>query len=230
MNTIQSHLAAAAILTALTAATPASAAPATADPATGISVMERFRTYTGVRTPSALSALFTVPANPAATQVPDPAFSDGTSTVTVTVKNAPSAATAPNFAVNGGRLVSHQRLATGELRVELLPDAETLNCTLVMVSGAAATDIPLTVVPPLSAAFDLTGAGFSALLGSQDAGSKPIRDVNGDNRLDYLDDYVLTANFLARKKADPHDPATRNQRAREMTPQRLLKPPAAAGK
>jgi len=67
---------------------------------------------------------------------------------------------------------------------------------------------------------DLSLKGFAAYLKDSETGVQQRIDLNGDGNADYLDDYIRTANVLVVRNADPHDPASRNTRARELTPVR----------
>jgi hypothetical protein len=202
------------------------AAPA-AEKSSVISILERFKNYSGPRTPATLAALFTAPATAKVIQKPELVLSDGSSRIKVTLDATAAGDAAPSFAVIGGTLMSSKHDSTGAWVLELLPDAGTLNCTLVVLTAQGSTEFPLTTAPPLAAEIDLSVQGFADFLGGQSGSSLPVLDLNADGKLNYLDDYIFTANFLARKMTDPHDPASRSQRARELTPQHSLKPEPA---
>lgn len=227
MSGITHRIVTAALLAAVTAsASPALAAapPATAAQNKVISIVERFKNYSGPRTPAALAALFTAPTTAKVIQKPELILSDGISTIKVTVDTSVTDGSAPNFAVIEGTLVSNKKSTPGAWLLEVLPDKRSLKCILVVLTENGIAEFPLTVATPLAPEIDLSAQGFDDYLGSQSVSSTPRLDLNADGKRDYLDDYIFTANFLARKMADPHDPTTRNQRARELTPQRLLKP------
>ena len=229
MNSTTRRILTAAVIAVITAtATSALAAAAAAEPAGVISILERFKNFSGPRTPSTLAALFTAPASAKVIQKPDLVLSDGRSTIKITIDASVAGGTAPSFAVIGGTLVSSKHDTTGSWLLDVLPDAGTLTCTLVVLSEKGTTEYPLTTAPPLAAELDLSVQGFADFLGGQSDSSVPVLDLNADGKLNYLDDYIFTANFLAKKMANPHDPATRSQRARELTPQHLPKPVPAA--
>jgi hypothetical protein len=221
------YTAALAAVIAISATAALAAAPA-AEQKSVISVLERFKNYSGPREPSSLAALFTAPATAKVIQKPELVLSDGSSTIKITLDASLSGETAPSFAVIGGALISSKHDTTGAWLLEVLPEAGTLNCTLMVLTAQGSTEYPLTTAPPLSAEMDLSPQGFADFLGGQSGSSLPVLDLNADGKLNYLDDYIFTANFLARKMANRHDPSTRNQRARELTPQRLPIPVPAA--
>ena len=224
MNSTTRRIITAAVVAVITATATGALAAAAVEPASVISILERFKNYSGPRTPSTLAALFTAPASAKVIQKPDLVLSDGSSSIKITIDASVAGGTAPSFAVIGGTLASSKHDATGAWLLDVLPDKGTLTCTLVVLSEKGTTEYPLTTAPPLSAELDLSVQGFADFLGGQSDGSAPVLDLNADGKLNYLDDYIFTANFLARKLANPHDPNTRNQRARELTPQHLPKP------
>jgi hypothetical protein len=89
---------------------------------------------------------------------------------------------------------------------------------VVIQQGTGSRTVPLTVAPPLSG--DLSMKVFAAYLKDSQADEQQRVDLNGDGKLDYQDDYVLAVNVLVARDASPHDLATRNKRARELTPVR----------
>lgn len=221
-----------AIICALALSTPAaeSVAAAEASPAAAKStavtsgspptVLERFRTFTGKRDPNGLLRLFSSPDTAATVlQTPQVALSDGKSQVRLKVTMKMSEA-APNFAAEEARLVSVEHMSPDTWQIVLLPHPGAWSCSIIVQNGSAVTTIPVAVAPPLPVERDLSLKGFEQYLANRSAGYRPQFDLNDDGKLDYLDDYLFTANFLARKLADPHDPAARNQRARELTPVR----------
>lgn len=229
MNSIARRIITASLAaTIMVSATVAMAADPAAEKSGVISILERFKSYSGPRTPAALAALFTAPATAKVIQKPELVLSDGSSRIKITLGATAPGDAAPSFAVIGGTLISSRLDTTGASLLEVLPDAGTLSCTLVVLTAQGSDEFPLTTAPPLAAEIDVSVQGFENFLGGQSGGSTPKLDLNADGKLNFLDDYIFTANFLARKMADPHDPATRNQRARELTPQHHQKPAPAA--
>ncbi len=163
------------------------------------SVLERFRTYSGPRTPAALVALFAAPVTAATIhQHPEVALSDGASIVKITVDAGPQENKSPNIAFNEAKLISLKQNKPGKWDIEALPDGGTWNVSLILLTGSDSRTVPLTVAPILPAGTDLSERGFITFLGGAKAASQPLQDLNGDGRRDYLDDYIFTANYLAR--------------------------------
>jgi len=179
-------------------------APATAVPAPAASVLERFRAYKGPRTPAALKALFAAPVAADTLQKPLIALSDGATTVEITISVATPDSKAPNVAVSGARLVSLKRSKANDWNIEARPDIGALNASLILLSGTGTREIPLIVAPTVSKETDLTELGFVAFLRDTVTTKQPLFDLNDDGRHDYVDDYIFTANYLAR----PHTAAT----------------------
>jgi len=125
---------------------------------------------------------------------------------------------APNFACIEARLISIKRTQAAVWQLEILPAAGSWKSAVVIQQGVSRTVVPLTVAPPLPGDTDLSSKGFAAYLKNSESGLQQRIDLNGDGKSDYLDDYIRTANVLAVRNADPHDPVTRNKRARELTP------------
>jgi len=229
MSKLAFRMAAALLLTLFTTLNTLAAQPAAAPtsnirsaaPATEPSVLERFRAYTGQRTPDDLIRLFYAPgASDTVQQKPEIALSDGKTPVEFTVKINSTDNAAPNFACIEARLISIKQTQPAVWQLEILPAAGSWKSAVVIQQGGSSSIVPLTVAPPLPGGTDLSSKAFAAYLKNSESGLQQRIDLNGDGRSDYLDDYIRTANVLAARNADPHDPATRNKRARELTPLR----------
>ena len=183
------------------------------------SVLEQFRTYTGQRTPDGLFRLFSLPETAATVkQKPQVVLSDGQTHVELTLTIKAAENEAPNFACIEARLISVKRIAADVWQLDLLPNAGSWKSAVVIQQAGSSRTVALTVAPPLSG--DLSAKGFESYLKDSQADVQQRIDLNGDGKLDYQDDYVLTVNVLAARDANPHDLATRNKRARELTPVR----------
>jgi hypothetical protein len=150
-------------------------------------------------------------------QQPPVALSDGVTAVTITVKLDTSDGRAPGFSADRAKIVSTTRAAAGSWNIKVIPDAGTLQSAVLLLAGGIVKELPLTVAPPLPADTDLRTAAFSRFLTGDGSNDRPLRDLNGDNLLDYQDDYIFTANFLVKQRSDPHNPAVRQRKARELT-------------
>lgn len=171
--------------------------PAPAAPIEAASVLERFRTYTGQRSAAGFISLFAPGTNQCFRQEPAVGISTPGSVLALTIPR--SGDKAPNFAFQGCQAVSFRAGQDGWV-LEVKPDAGAESAVVVMLLDGI-RQCPLALAP--AADVDLDGSGkvteadFEAYL-------KPVkgeaaikrRDLNGDGRLDYRDDYIFTANYL----------------------------------
>ncbi|NVN92257.1 MAG: hypothetical protein HXX11_16870 [Desulfuromonadales bacterium] len=162
------------------------------------SVLEHFSTYSGPRTPAALTELFSKPVAANIRQEPEVVLSDGATAVRFFVRVGSPDIKVPNLALIGAKLLSYERTADDEWLIEALPEVGALKASLIMKTGAASREIPISVAPPLPAETDLSEEGFNTFLGGSSS-LKPLQDLNEDGRRDYVDDYIFTANYLNRK-------------------------------
>ncbi len=164
------------------------------------SVLERFKTYKGSRTPAALIALFEKPVAPELRQEPAIAVSDGSAGVRVHAKLPKGAGLSPNINLSGLELVSlHYEEESGSLILDLRPQINRIQATVTILTDQAIITYPLTVLPP--AKVTTQEATFAAFLKDASA-QKPRFDLNGDGSHDYLDDYIYTGHYLIKKKGD----------------------------
>lgn len=167
------------------------------------SVLDRFREFKGERTPANLSSLFKAVGERPLLQIPAIAIADGTSTVTLVIAME-TGDRPPVFAFKAARYVSVSRSDEGEWEVEVRPEAGVVDASITMLYHGLSQEFPLIVAPavrlpaaPGSAASEAAFRNFIA------AGA----DLNGDGRMDYLDDYIFTANYLAQSE----EPAQRKE-------------------
>ncbi|GFO65656.1 hypothetical protein M1B72_11450 [Geomonas paludis] len=165
------------------------------------SVLERFRTFTGQRSAAGFISLFAQGEHPCFHQDPPIGISTPGSVLALTIPR--NGDKAPNFAFQGCQALSF-RAGEGGWVLEVKPDSGAESATVVMLLGAI-KQCPLTLAP--AADVDLDGSGkvteadFEAYL-QKAKGEAAIkrRDLNNDGRLDYHDDYIFTANYLAAGK------------------------------
>jgi hypothetical protein len=165
------------------------------------SVLEQFRTFKGVKTPSALIAIFEQNVMQGIRQEPPIALSDGTANVKVFIKLPSTGKESPNFALKDAKLVSLETEGENGWMLELLPSKGVYMVTVIMLRDGVQTEIPLTVAPPAppeAKLGKLTESDFSLFLKEQGTAKAPRFDLNGDGKRDYLDDYIFTANYLVR--------------------------------
>jgi hypothetical protein len=164
------------------------------------SVLERFRTYQGAKTPEILTGLFTKAVSTSIHQSPAVVISDGKAQVRVIIEQSEIKGTSTNFALNGAKLVSLKKEDdSGKWLLDILPNRNVLTASISILNSNSMIDFPLTVVPP---AGSVTGkkADFTTFLKDSSA-QTPKYDLNGDGRHDYLDDYIYTAHFLLKSSA-----------------------------
>ncbi|AAR35147.1 hypothetical protein KVP06_08860 [Geobacter sulfurreducens] len=163
-------------------------------------VAARFRDYTGAKTPKALMALFKKPVADSISQDPAICLTDGKTAVRITVNLAEGGKTAPNFALRGAALKSLKKGEGNRWLVEALPEAGAVEATLIIVTGRKIMEYPLTVAPRADVNVDgkgrVTEADFLLFLARKSVGPARPFDLNGDGKVDYLDDYIYTANYL----------------------------------
>lgn len=183
----------------------------------GTSVLEQFRTYSGERTAAGLLRLFSSRSSSGIIrQEPEIALSDGKTVVELTVAVSGTSNSAPNFACIDALLISAKPAAPGFWLVKILPDAGSWKTLLIIQNGSSSTSVYPVVAPPLSSESDLSMKSYLRHVSERGK----LADLNNDGLLDYQDEYIYAANVLAAKNANPHDPDTRNKRARELTPAR----------
>lgn len=206
------------------AAQPAALPAATAPGAPAVaeqSILDRFRTRSGQRTADGLIRLF----NPLTEtdnlhQKPEIAISDGKTNVELTVTMSGAAGSATNFACVEGRLISSKQTQEGVWHLVVLPDAGSWKTAVIIKQGDFIKTVSLAVTPSLPTGTDLSVKAFTTYLQNSDSDPTQRVDLNNDGISDFQDDYIYTANVIAARNADPHDPVTRNKRARELTPVR----------
>jgi hypothetical protein len=184
---------------------------------TEISVLERFRTYTGHRTMEGLTSLFDQPPNSIVRQLPPIALSDGRTVVIIAASIPPMADKTVSFALEGGTMVSLNKIKNADWEIKVLPYTGTTSMSLRVIRGEVTTIYPLVVAPRLPPETDLSTQGFQDFLSERDNNGQPGRDLNKDGRSDYQDDYIYTANYLSQQRVTGRDKGARQQRALQRT-------------
>jgi hypothetical protein len=166
------------------------------------SVLEKFRLYSGEKTPQKLAALFD--RDPAAnfSQTPPILIADGKASVKVTISKV-TGERAPNFSFTQAHRPSLKQTGDGDWLVEVVPDKGALKASISMLVDGVQQEIPLTVAP--QADLDLDGSGtvnladWQFFLKTTGTEAAPRFDLNKDGKRDYKDDYIFAANYLALK-------------------------------
>jgi hypothetical protein len=172
-------------------------------------ISERFKQYTGSKALPAMAALFEKKIAQTIHQEPAILLSDGKSKATLTIDVPARIITSPNFAVNGGTLVSFRQDKTvnGRWIAEVLPETAAGKVTLTIIAGAEEFEFPLTVAPPVTTALTLDERGWDRFLKEAGTDKAPLHDLNNDGVRDYLDEFIFVANYLARRTI-PEKPAS----------------------
>jgi len=162
------------------------------------SVLERFRTYQGEKTPATMTALFAKEVAPTIRQEPAIAISDGKTNVRIIADMPASAGSSPNFALSGASMVTLKKGdVSGRWILEALPNKNTMTASVTILSGSSVIEYPLTTVSSV-VKVSAEESYFADFL--KDAGTKaPKKDLNADGRHDYLDDYIYTALYQIQK-------------------------------
>lgn len=160
--------------------------------------LDNFRVYNGETSPAIFIALFNIKIAPTIRQEPAIALSDGKTPVKLLLKLEGIGEKSPNFAMNGAKLLSLNKSdASFTWIIEALPDASVLQASLTILTDGEIIEYPLTLAPPVEGVSP-DETDFSTFL--KDSGATPPkRDLNGDGKHDYLDDYIYTAHYLIKK-------------------------------
>jgi len=163
------------------------------------SVLERFRAYQGEKSPAILIALFKKEIAPSFRQEPFVAIADGKTVVKIVVDQSATDGRSANFALNDSKLVSLKKNdAASKWFIEALPAANALKASLLVLNDYQIIEYPLTITPQLKDVA-ATEADFATYL--KKAATAPDKhDLNNDGKYDGTDDYIYTANFLARQE------------------------------
>ena len=164
-------------------------------------VVDRFKQYSGEKTLAKLSELYKREVATNIHQGPSPVLSDGTTQVTLTVDLPARITDAPNFAMNGAKLLSHKQEPTmkGRWILSVLPEKSTSTATLTILAGSEGFEYPLTVAPPHNSALKLDEAGWNQFLKNSGTVEVPLYDLNQDGVRDFRDEYIFVTNYLVQQ-------------------------------
>ena len=167
------------------------------------SILDRFREHQGERSPRAFLSLFEQDSIIWCHQEPAIALSDGTTAVQVTFISTPGEKTSSDVAVMGARLVSMKKDPhnTNTWIIELVPEKGEYRTSLAVSQGNVTMVYPLTIAPKFtpghSRSGKMTEADFYRAVTERDVTTAAKFDANNDGKRDYIDDYIITANYLA---------------------------------
>ena len=164
-------------------------------------MLERIREYDGPRTPQSLAALFTPASGQMVRQEPEAAFSDGESVVRLRIELPLTLKESPSFSLRRASMITLQHAEDGSWLIEARPARDSIDARLTVNAGGSTILFPLVVAPALEpallAAYGSVEEVFQRYL-KPDGPQKDSRfDLNRDGKIDYIDDYILTVNYLA---------------------------------
>lgn len=164
-------------------------------------VLDRFKSYTGSKSFSAIIEFFTKKVAKTINQEPALVISDGKSKATLTIDIPARIDSSPNFAVNGGRLLSLRQDKQSKNRwiVDVLPEAGSIMVSVTIMAGVDEFEFSLAVSPPLAAAITLDEQGWNRFLKEVGTSKAPLHDFNNDGVRDYIDEYIFVANYLSNR-------------------------------
>lgn len=164
-------------------------------------IIDRFRQYNGGKKLTDMVALFDKKVAQSINQEPAILLSDGQSKATLTIDIPVRSISSPNFAVNGGTLVSFKqnKLSKSRWIVEVLPETGASRVTVTIITGAEEFEFPLTVAPPVKTVLTLDESGWEKFMKEVGTTGAPIYDLNNDGVRDYMDEFIFVANYLAGK-------------------------------
>ncbi len=178
------------------------------------SVLDRFREYKGRRSPEAFIALFAQDSLSWCRQEPLIALSDGRTAVRVRFISSPGEKTSSDVAVLGARLLSMKKDPdnTNSWIVDVVPKQGEYAASLGISQGDVTMICPLTTAPKISSdparPKPMTREEFSRYVNERaSAPPDPKKsDMNRDGKRDYIDDFIMTANYLAAAAKAPNLP------------------------
>jgi len=179
-------------------------------------IMDQFRLYSGSKELSTMVKLFDKKAAQTIHQEPPIVLSNGQSNATLTVDVPSKTKSSPNFAVNGGKLISFKRDVqnAGRWIIEVLPELAATGTTITIIAGDEDFELPLTVTPPINTKLTLDESGWNKFLKEVGTAKAPLHDFNNDGMRDYVDEFIFIANCLAKKTAPPKSVPTPHKPAK----------------
>lgn len=164
-------------------------------------MLERIREYDGPRTPQALAALLTPASGQMVRQEPEAAVSDGENVVRLRVELPLTLKENPSFSLRRASMITLQHAEDGSWLIEARPARDSIDARLTVNAGGSTILFPLVVAPALEPALLATYGSaeevFLRYLKPDGPQKDPRYDMNRDGKIDYIDDYILTVNYLA---------------------------------
>ncbi|MSN26866.1 MAG: hypothetical protein GJV46_13470 [Geobacter sp.] len=168
------------------------------------SVLERMKERAGAGTPQSLTALFNPEPGQIVQQEPAILIADGESIVALRVELPLSLKDTPSFSLRKASMVSLHQNDDGSWLIQARPHKNSMEAHLSVNCDGGTVLFPLVVAPPIDPAlvnrYNLPESALAGYLKSKETGPEGRLDLNGDGKIDYVDDYIFTANFLAGQK------------------------------
>ena len=179
-------------------------------------VLDRIKLYTSIKSLATMVTLFDNKIAQSILQEPAILLSDGQSKATLTVDLPTKTSSSPNFAVNGGKIISFKqnKQNIGRWKIEVLPDVGAVRTTLTIIAGAERFEFPLTVAPPAKTTLTLDESGWNRFLKEIGTAKTPMHDLNNDGVRDYMDEYIFIANHITQKITPQKTISTPNKSAK----------------
>lgn len=168
------------------------------------SILERFRDFRDKRTMKACVKLFEQEQLIGFRQEPAVVLADGRAKATVRFISTPERERTTDLALMGAKLAGSRRdpESSNTWIVTILPEKGSDRVTLSVPQKDLLMVCPLTVAPKAEIDLDRSGAvneaDFGLFLKKRGTPEKPLFDLNNDGKRDYIDDYIFTANYIAR--------------------------------
>lgn len=168
------------------------------------STVQLFREFKGEKSSMSLIPLFAELSIPGFAQEPPIAFSDGKTPLKITLVIKQSGSESPKFILQGASVkkLSGEGEETITWTIEAVAKKDATEAVLSVIDGQSVMEIPLTVVPKIDPMLTkgkaLSEADFARYL------AKPQKlDLNKDEKIDAVDDYIYTANYIVAMKLKP---------------------------
>jgi hypothetical protein len=164
-------------------------------------ISDRFKQNNGSKKLSDVVALFDKKVAQTIVQSPAIVLSNGQNKALLTVDIPARISASPNFAVNGGSLVTFKqdKQQKGRWLVEVLPETGSTKVSVTIIVGAEQFEYPLTIAPAVKTALTLDEKGWNKFIKETGTTAAPLHDFNSDGVRDYLDEYIFAANILTAK-------------------------------
>jgi len=169
------------------------------------SILECFKDYKGVPSVHAFTALFDKEIAPGFLQDPLVALADGKTSVKVIFLIPPGETKSADVAVVGSRLISVKKDAKqNSWVVELIPEKGIYKAGCAISLGNTKIVYPLTIAPKADKYVTKSGkvgkSDFERFIRERKTSQAPSLDLNHDRKVNYIDDYILTVNYLVSNK------------------------------